>query len=956
MSSMEAGCAGRNYRHRWVAATGHWSPVTPPFLVASLLAARQHAVAMTMDARSFATDRVLRDGGSIHVRAIRPDDKPLLLDHFNRLSARSVYFRFFRVKKRLGDDELRQFTELDFDRNVGLVATLRRDGEEEIIGVGRYARLDGLPAAPACPAPVDTAPDTPVEGRRAEVAFAVADAYQGRGVASVLLEHLAEIARAAGIEEFEADVLGENNSMLAVFASSGYAVKRALEAGVFHVTFPTEETPQSLAAEHQRDRTAAAASVRVFLQPGAVAVVGASERPGSIGAALIDNVRRCGFTGAIYPVHPRAATIAGLRAYPSVGAIGAPVDLAVVAVPAAQVEAVVADCARAGVRGVVVISAGFAEVAGEGPARQERLTRLVRTSGMRMVGPNCMGVLNTDPAVSLNATFAPQWPAPGNVAMLSQSGALGLAILDRFERLGLGLANFVSVGNKADVSGNDLLAYWADDPRTAVILLYLESFGNPRKFARVAPEVARRKPIVAVKSGRSAAGTRAASSHSAALANLDVAVDALFEQAGVIRTETLEQLFDVAGLLSTQPVPRGSAVGVVTNAGGLGILLADACEANGLTLPELAEPTRAALRGVLSPQAGLANPVDMTATASAAEYTRAIELVGADAAVDAVVVIYITPLVTHPEEIAAAIASGAGVVPAEKPVAAVFMSGEHVPPALHGGARGRLPAFEFPENAARALAAAARYARWRQRPAGNALELDGFAAAAIRAVVDRLLAAARAPLWVPATDVATILRAAGIEHVVGEEATPVNAVATAERLGYPLVAKAVAPGLVHKSDVGGVILDLRSADDVEAAVAQLRQRVPQLQSVLLQRQVDGVIEALVGVTTDPTFGPLVVCGIGGILVELLRDAAYRLPPVTDVDAAEMLGALRLAKLLDGYRGSPAGDRTALADVIRRVSALVELVPELRELDLNPVKVLAPGRGAVVVDARIRIGR
>jgi len=894
---------------------------------------------MRTNPRTFAADRVLRDGGSIHVRAIRPDDKARLLDHFNRLGARSVYFRFFRVKKRLNDDELRQFTELDFDRNVGLVATLQREGGEEIVGVGRYARLDSPPGEP----------------RRAEVAFAVADAHQGRGVATVLLEHLAAVARAAGIEEFEADVLGENNSMMSVFAQSGFAVRRSIADGIFHVRFPTEETEQSVAAELRRDRAAAAASVRVFLQPRSVAVVGASSRPGSIGAALIGNVRRCGFTGAIYPVHPHAATIEELQAFPTVSAIGAKVDLAIIAVPAAGVEAVVADCARAGVRGVVVISSGFAEVS-DGAARQRQLTELVRASGMRMVGPNCMGVLNTDPAVSFNGTFAPHWPAAGNVAMLSQSGALGLAILERFERLGLGLANFVSVGNKADVSSNDLLAYWADDPRSAVILLYLESFGNPRKFARVAPEVARRKPIVAVKAGRSAAGRRAAASHSAALANLDVAVDALFEQAGVIRTETLEELFDVAGLLATQPVPPGSAVGVVTNAGGLGILLADACEANGLMLPALSAATRDALRAVLSPAAGLANPVDVTAPAAAADYERAIELIGADAAIDAVVAVYITPLVTRPEEVAAAIARSAGTVPAHKPVLTVFMHGAGAPAALHGGPRGRLPVYEFPENAARALAAAARYARWRRRPRGTPIELADFAAAAIRAVVDRLLAAASGPLWVPPQDVATMLCAAGIDGAMAQTVAPGDAVATAERMGYPLVAKAVAPGLVHKSDRGGVILGLRSSDDVAAAVARLRERIPELESVQLQRQVEGGIEALVGVTTDPVFGPLIVCGMGGVLVELLRDAAYSLPPVTDVDAAEMIGSLRLAALLDGYRGAPAGDRGALADVIRRVSALVEIVPELLELDLNPVKVLPPGSGAVVLDARIRIGK
>jgi acetate---CoA ligase (ADP-forming) len=894
---------------------------------------------MQPDPRRFAADRVLRDGGSIHVRAMRPDDKARLLEHFGRLSARSVYFRFFRVKKRLSDDELRQFTELDFDQRVALVATLGQNGHERIIGVGRYARLEVAPGEPP----------------RAEAAFAVADDHHGRGIATVLLEDLAQIARAHGIEEFEADVLGENNGMLAVFANSGFRVRRALDGGIFHVTFPIEETDESIRAQHRRERGAAAASVEVFLRPHAVALVGASARPGSIGAALLGNLRRCGFRGPLYPVHPSAAAIDGLRAYPSVVAIGQPVDLAVIAVPAREVEGVVAECGRAGVRGVVVISAGFAEVSSEGRAVQQRLTALVRAAGMRMIGPNCMGVLNTDPEIGLNATFAPYWPPPGNVAMISQSGALGLALLDRFEQLGIGLANFVSVGNKADVSGNDLLAYWANDPRTAVILMYIESFGNPRKFGRVAPEVARRKPIVAVKAGRSAAGSRAAASHSAALASREVAVAALFEQAGVIRTETLEDLFDVAGMLSSQPVPPGGRVGVVTNAGGLGILLADACEASGLVLPPLSDDTRAGLRAVLPPAAGLANPVDLLATARHEQYERALALVGGDASIDALVVIYITPLAVRGDEIAAAIARGAGAVPGEKPVLVVFMARGGAPAVLATGPRGRLPVFDFPEGAARALAAGVRYARWRARPAGNTLELDPFAERAIRAVVDRVLAQADGPLWMAPKDVMTILRAAGIECAVAEEVAADDAVAAAERLGYPLVAKAVAPGLVHKSDIGGVVLDLDSAEAVRGAVAHLRARVPQLTAVLLQRRVPGGIEALVGVTSDPTFGPLVICGLGGVLVELLRDASYRLPPVTDVDANEMIDALRLAPVLAGYRGAPAGDRAALAEVIRRVSALVEIIPELCELDLNPLMVLPPGRGAVVVDAKMQLG-
>jgi len=890
------------------------------------------------DPRSYAVDAVLRDGGSIHIRALRPDDRARLAEHFARLSPQSVYFRFFGAKKRLTDAELDELTRLDFAHAAALVATLGQGDAERIIGVGRWKV-----AAPG----------------RAEVAFAVLDEHQGRGIGTLLLEHLAALARERGITEFEADVLGENNRMLEVFAHSGFSVRRVLEGGIIHVSFPTAETPTAAAAHDRRERQAAAESVRPILAPRSVAVVGASRRPGTIGHALLTNLRRCGFRGPVYAVNPNAQTLDGAPAYPSVRAIGAPVDLAVIAVPAAAVEGVVADCAAAGVRGVVVISAGFAEASAAGREAERRITALARASGMRLVGPNCMGVLNTAPEVSLNATFAPTWPPAGNIAMLSQSGALGLAILDQVQSLNVGISSFVSVGNKADVSSNDLLCYWADDPRTRVVVLYLESFGNPRKFARIAPAVAQQKPIVAVKSGRSAAGTRAASSHSAALASLDIAVDACFEQAGVIRTTTLEELFDVAALLSTQPVPAGARVGVVTNAGGPAILLADACEARGLALPALGPATVAALREFLPATAALGNPVDMIASATPEQYARTIAAVGADANVDALVVLYVPPLVTQPEEIAAAIARGAGAVPAEKPVLTVFMSARGAPPALAGGPRGALPSYSFPENAAQALAAAVRYGRWRQRPRGTPLALSSFARATVRAVAERVLAGATEPCWLEPDDVRTLLRAAGIEFAAMAVAAPGDAVAVAERLGYPLVAKAIAPGLLHKSDVGGVILGLDSAAAVAAAVETLAARVAaaghRLERVLLQREVAGGIEALVGVTTDPTFGPLVVCGLGGVLVELLRDVTHHLVPVTDVDAAEMLARLRTARLLDGYRGSPPGDRAALIEVIQRVSALVEALPELRELDLNPVKVLPPGRGAVAVDARIRLG-
>ncbi len=713
-------------------------------------------------------------------------------------------------------------------------------------------------------------------------------------------------------------------------------------------------------ARHRNERHATARSIQPILNPRSVALVGASRQPGTIGAALLANLKRCGFTGRIYPINPKAAEVDGLPAFPSVSAVGAPIDMALIAVPAPLVENAVRDCARAGVRGVVIVSSGFGELSQEGREIERRLRDFCRATGMRMVGPNCMGVLNTDPAISMNAVFVPPWPPAGNIGLLSQSGALGYVILDRIEALNVGLSTFISVGNKVDVSGNDLLAYWAEDPRTDVIVLYLESFGNPRKFARVAPEVARRKPIVAIKSGRSAAGTRAATSHSASLANPDVAVEALFEQAGVIRASTLEELMDVAVLLANQPVPAGPRVGVISNGGGPGILLADACEARGLTLPELAPGTVAALRQVLPTMAGLANPIDMIASATAAHYAAAIELVGNDPNIDSLIVIYLPPHLHDPAEVASAICAAAGRVPLEKPVLTVIMSSRGVPMPVSSAPRGRLPSYSFPENAAVALAAAERYRRWRNRPAGRCLSLAPPAQAAIRDVIDRVLANKDKPVWLEPGDLATVLRAAGIEFAATEETHVRDAGSVAGRLGYPLVLKIQTPEVLHKSDVGGVVLGLRSMDEVAENADRLVRKMAAagitLERVLLQREVKGGIEALVGVTTDPTFGPLLVCGLGGVLVELIRDVSFRLTPVSDVDAAEMLSRLRSARLLDGYRGSPPGDRAALIDVILRVSALVELVPELRELDLNPVKVLPPGEGAIVVDGRVRVGR
>jgi acyl-CoA synthetase (NDP forming) len=544
--------------------------------------------------------------------------------------------------------------------------------------------------------------------------------------------------------------------------------------------------------------------------------------------------------------------------------------------------------------------------------------------------------------------------------MLSQSGALGLAMLDYAEQLHLGIADFVSVGNKADVSANDLLSYWADDPKTRVIALYLESFGNPRTFARIAPEIARKKPIVAVKSGRSAAGTRAAASHSAALASLDVGVDALFAQAGVIRTNTLEELFDVVSLLSTQPPPAGRRVGVVTNAGGPGILLADACEAHGLEVPELSPATATALRQFLPAHASVKNPVDMIASATPEQYRIAIEAVGADPNVDSLVVIYIPPLVTKPEEIAIAVAQAAGTVPTTKPIATVFMGSKGTPPALSTGPRGALPSYAFPENAALALSAAVRCAQWRKRPTGRVTALERERVRGIRAILDRVLANKGESFWAEGSDAWEILRLAGIPLAPYEICEPrgPEVAAAATRVGYPVVLKAIAPGLLHKSDVGGVALGLPDEAAVRSAVESMTARVQgagyTLSGVFVQKEVRGEAEAIVGVTLDPSLGPVAVVGLGGVQVELLRDVAFRITPVTDIDASEMLASLRSARLLDGYRGSPALDKDGLMAIVQRVSALVEAFPEVVEMELNPIELLKAGQGVVAVDARIRL--
>jgi len=695
--------------------------------------------------------------------------------------------------------------------------------------------------------------------------------------------------------------------------------------------------------------------MRAFLAPRSVAVVGASRRRGTVAGELFHNLLTVGFNGPVYPVNPNTPVVQSVLAYPSLGEVPGPVDLAVLVVPAPAVIGAAREAAAKGVRALVVISAGFAETGPEGAERQARLLRVCRDAGMRLIGPNCLGVLNTDPDVRLDATFGPAVPLPGGVGFMSQSGALGLAIVDYANALGLGLSSFVSVGNKADISGNDLLNYWEQDDRTGLVLLYLESFGNPRKFARIARRVARSKPVLAVKSGRSAAGARASSSHTGALlAASDVTVDALFRQAGVIRTDTLAELFDVAALLANQPAPKGRRVGIVTNAGGPGIMCADACEAGGLEVVELSPELRAKLAEGLPAAAAVTNPVDMLASAPAEHYRRTVELVVASGEVDAAIVIFIPPLLTEPAEVAGAVRAGAAA--GSVPVLSVIMSAGELP-REPDEAGVRLPTYRFPEDAAHALARAAEYGSWRERPEGHVPDLPGMRHDEAVALLAASLAEGPQPRWLAPDEVAALLDCYGLPLAEWRLAgTAEEAGAAAEELGGPIALKAVAPLLLHKTEARGVRLGLAGAEHVRAAAEEMAAAVAAaghtLERFLVQRMVGGGVELLVGVVNDASFGPVVACGAGGTAVELLKDVAVRITPLTDRDAADMVRSLATFPLLDGYRGAPKADVAALEDLLLRVSALVEAHPQVAELDCNPVKVLP--HGAVVVDARVRV--
>ncbi|MFD0266054.1 GNAT family N-acetyltransferase [Streptomyces sp. NPDC127106] len=873
-------------------------------------------------------DVVLRDGGTARIRPITTEDAGRLVSFYDQVSDESKYYRFFAPHPRLSDRDVHRFTHHDYVDRVGLAATVG----EEFIGTVRYDRIgpDGRPAS----APAD----------EAEVAFLVQDAHQGRGVASALLEHIGAVARERGIRRFAAEVLPANTKMIKVFTDAGYLQKRSFEDGSVHLTLDLEPTAESLAVQRAREQRAEARSVQRLLAPGSVAVVGVSRSGAGVGAAALRNLRDSGFRGHLFAVNEARAPgiegdlLEGVRAYRSLRDIDAPVDLAVVAVPAERVPQVVADCGERGVQGLVVLSAGYGESGPAGLDRQRELVRQVRSYGMRLIGPNAFGVINTAPDVGLNASLAPvPAPVPGRIGLFTQSGAIGIALLSALLRRGVGLSSFVSAGNRADVSGNDILQYWYEDEATDVALMYLETLGNPRKFTRLARRTAAVKPVVVAKGGRHTPaghvvpGTRLP----------EATVSALLRQAGVIRVDTVTELVDVGLLLASQPVPAGPRVAILGNSESLGFLTYDACLAQGLR-----------------PGA----PLDLTTAASPADFGRAVAAALADDAHDAVVVTAI-PWVTEEagaDHLADALRDAVAAHPG-KPVAVVHVELAELVESL-SRADVRIPAYPAAERAVRAVAEAVRYGQWRRADAesGHVPEYEDIDEAGAAAQLARLLAevgGGDGVLTLAEADAAALLARYGIRVLLTLPAPTVDAaVEAAGALGYPVALKTTAPHLRHRADLGGVRLDLAGEAALRRAYGELTgllgspaELLPVVQA-MVPRGVDTVVRSVI----DPAAGAVLSFGLAGVASELLGDTAHRIVPATDRDVAGLIRSIRTAPLLFGWRGSDPVDTPALEELLLRLSRLVDDHPEVVGVTLEPVVVATEGLS--VLSATVRIAR
>jgi acetyl coenzyme A synthetase (ADP forming)-like protein len=883
---------------------------------------------------------IMRDGSTANLRLSRAEDKKEMAAFFHRITPESRWERFFSIAE--PDEKL--ISSLCDSSNphlkLTLVTTRIQTGKERIIAIATYWAMDK---------------------EKAEVAFSVDDLFQGKGLGTLLLERLAVLAANNGFQRFWAITHVHNNRMIEIFRNSGFQLKQKLEDGSVEVEFSVLPTRKSSEHSEMLDRVFTAASIRPLFHPTSVAVIGASRNPGSIGFRILHALHER-YKGKLIAINPHATEIDSVPCFASIRDVPQNIDLAVVSVPSELVLQVVDECAEKGVRALVVITAGFAEVGKAGKELQRKLLEKVRGYGMRMVGPNCMGLINTDPGISLNASFSPIYPPAGRIAMSSQSGALGISILLSATHRNLGLSTFVSVGNKADVSGNDLLNYWEQDPATDVILLYLESFGNPRRFSRIARRVSRTKPIVCVKAGRTLGGSRAAGSHTAALASNEVAVEALFQQTGVIRAETLEEMFDLAAVLGNQPLPRGNRVGIVTNAGGPAILCTDACEAGGLKVPEFSAKLKKQLAEFLPPAGSTANPVDLVASAGTELFHRSIQLLLGSNEIDTLIVIYIPVMRSETpqyiETISEAIRSSRKSETSTKPVIVCFMS-ESANKPLEIGTE-KIPTFMFPESAARVLAKVATYAEWKGQPQGVISDFVDADSSKARAICANAIKE-RGPGWLTVSETRNVLDAMKLPLPKGDVANnEEDAVIVAKSIGYPVAVKLASHTITHKSELGGVHLNLKTEEEVRNAFRKIREQIERhhsigdMDGVLIQPMLSTGLEVIVGVTDDPLFGPLIAFGLGGVFVEILKDLVFRITPLTDLDVQQMVKGIKGYKLLQGYRGQMPVDQKAIEELLLRISRLVEEVPEISELDLNPIFALPSGQGCTIADARIHV--
>ena len=867
---------------------------------------------------------LLADGSTVQIRPARPGDFADIKAMHEAMSPGNAYLRFFSISRAAAEREARRVTREPGPDHAALLALY----DAEVVGVASYEVLRNS------------------GGKTAEVAFAVSDTMHHRGIATLLLEHLVSLARARRIELLTAETLSENVSMLQVFSDAGLPAHSSRADGVVTITIPLppddtgKQLEEYLDTVAVRERSADVASLRPVFAPRCVAVIGASRRQGTVGRSVLDNIRTGGYQGSLYAVNPNATHgIGGVPCFHDVASLPETPDLALIAVPPPAVTDVAAACGARGVRGLVVFTAGI-DTAGSAD-----LLAVCRRHGMRLIGPNCFGI--AAPGIGLDATFAAAHPAAGAAGLVMQSGGLGFAMVGHLSRLGIGISSFASVGNKLDVSSNDMLMWWEQDEQTKLAVLYIESFGNPRKFARTARRVGARMPVLTVHAGRSEAGQQAAASHTAAIATPLVSREALFEQAGIIATPGFGELVEVTALLASQPPPAGRTVAIVSNVGGAGVLAADACTDLGLAVHHPRGQLKQQLHALVPGGGAVTGPVDTTATVSRDDFRQVLELITADEDVDAMIALVLPTGATG--DLVAAITDADVRVPL---VAVVLDQAEAV--RLLDARNGKIPAYGYPEAAAGALARAARYGEWRAAPHTPIPGFSDVHAAEARAMIRGFLAQAPDGGWLPPADVTELLRLYGIPLVAATEVrTEDDAAAAATAVGYPVVVKADVPGLVHKTDAGAVLLDLRTEDDVRAGYRQLAgQFGGRLTGVLVEPMITGGTEVIIGVRDDQMFGPLVVFGLGGVATEVLADHAARLAPLTETDANTLINSIRSAPLLHGHRGAPAADIPALCEVLMRVSRLADDLPEVTELDLNPV--IARQLGAVAVDARIRV--